>query len=47
MTYLIIGETPDGQPIIVENYVIKMKDRFSTENSGKLFRVAVSAVKVK
>ena len=47
MPFLLIGETANGQPVIVENFVNKSITSYTTENSGKIFRVAVSAIKIK
>jgi hypothetical protein len=46
MPYLLIGETPDAKPLIVENYANQNRIGKTTENSGKIFRVAVSAIKM-
>jgi hypothetical protein len=47
MPFLLIGETTEGRPVIVKNYVNPNGDGNSIEKGRNIFRVAVSAIKAK
>jgi hypothetical protein len=46
MPFILIGETREGEPVIVENYVSTDFMNYGTKNSGKVFRVAVAAIRI-